>query len=199
MRPRQFQVSTQLHEPFSFRVAQCGLLLALDDRKLIFKVAHRQQRLVPAPFQLACDQAIVGIHRIILAPCMTGLVAGVLKRQLHLLTFLGDFRGSGSNGIQGRFHAQRLEQPQDLRANRLIDAQAAEGDASISTMVQVSALAMITPYFPGRAAVSDVKLTSAMAASEQQGLAALNGASRHHALAGGIVGNQPLIPLKLRP
>ena len=65
MRPREFQISPQLHEPFSFRVAQRGLLLALDRRKLICKVAHRQQRLVPAPFQLACDQAIVGIHRII--------------------------------------------------------------------------------------------------------------------------------------
>jgi integrase len=31
---------------------------------------------------------------------MTGLVAGLLKCQLHLLTFLGHFCGSGGNGIQ---------------------------------------------------------------------------------------------------
>jgi hypothetical protein len=133
---------------------------------------------------------------------MTGLVAGLLKCQLHLLTFLGHFCGSGSNGIQSSFHAQRLEQPQDLRADRLIDPQAAEGDASVSTMVQVSALAMITSSFPGRAAVSDVKLAPAMAAAQkarEEGLAASNGASRHQALAGGIIGNQTLIPLKLCP
>ena len=47
-----------------------------------------------------------------------------------------------------------------------------------------------------------MKLAPAMAAAQQareEGLAASNGASRHHALAGGIIGNQPLIPLKLRP
>jgi hypothetical protein len=41
-----------------------------------------------------------------------------------------------------------------------------------------------------------------MAAAQQareQRLTTSNGASRHHALAGGIIGNQPLIPLKLRP
>src|SRR6202041_455423 len=104
--------------------------------------------------------------------------AGLLKRQLHLSAFFRDFGGPGSNGIQRRFHAQRLEQPQDLCANRLIDAQAAEGDASIATMVQVSALAMITPCIAARAAVSDVKLSPAMAAAQQareEGFAASNG------------------------
>ena len=158
MRPRQLQITAQLHEPLSFRFAQRGLLPGLHRLELIFKVANRQQRLVPAPFQFTCDQAIVGIHRIILAPCVTGLVAGMLKRQLHLSTFLSHFRGPGSNRVQGRFHAQGSEQPQDLRPYRLIDAQAAEGDASISTMVDVSTLAMIAPCFPGRAAIGDVKL-----------------------------------------
>jgi hypothetical protein len=66
----------------------------------------------------------------------------------------------------------------------------------------MGAPAVIATSFPGLAAVGDVKLTAAMAAAQQareEGLAASNGASRHHALAGGIIGNQPLIPLKLRP
>src|ERR1700748_1473455 len=133
---------------------------------------------------------------------MTGLVAGLLKRQLHLSAFFCDFGGLGSNDIQRRFHAKRFEQPQDLRAYCLIDAQAAEGDASVATMVDVSALAVIATGFAVRAPVSDVKLTPAMTAAQQareQRLAASNGASRHHALAGGIIGNQPLIPLKLCP
>ena len=61
---------------------------------------------------------------------------------------------------------------------------------------------MITPSFAARAAISDVELTPAMAAAQQareEGFTASNGASRHHALAGGIIGNQPLIPLKFRP
>jgi hypothetical protein len=41
MRPRQFQVSAQLHEAFLFRITQRGLLLVLDRRELVFKVAHR--------------------------------------------------------------------------------------------------------------------------------------------------------------
>ena len=156
-----------MHEPLSFRVAQVGLLLGLHRLELIFEMAHRHERLVPAPFELAGDQAVVGIHRIVLAPCMTGLVAGLLKRQLHLSAFFRDFGGPGSNGVQRCFHAQGLEQPQDLRADHLIDAQAAEGDASIAAMVDVSTLAMITTRFPGRAAVRDVKLTPAMAAAQQ--------------------------------
>ena len=69
-------------------------------------------------------------------------------------------------------------------------------------MVDVSPLAVIATGVAMRAAVGDVKFTPAMAAAQktrQQGFAASNGASRHHALAGGIIGNQPLIPLKLRP
>ena len=126
MRPCQFQVSAQLHEPVSFRVTQGGLLLGLDCRELVFKVAHRNKGLVPAPFQLACDQPIVGIHGIVLAPSVASLIAGLLHCQLHLTAFLGHFRGSGSNGVQGRFHAQRLEQLQDFRTDRLIDARAAK-------------------------------------------------------------------------
>ena len=147
MRPRQFQVGAQLHKAFSFRLAHNSLLLGLDHLQLIFEVAHRHERLVPAVFEFACDQAIVGIHRLVLAPCMTGLVAGLLKRQLHLSAFFCDFGGLGSNDIQRRFHAKRFEQPQDLRAYCLIDAQAAEGDASVATMVDVSALAVIATGF----------------------------------------------------
>jgi hypothetical protein len=126
----------------------------------------------------------------------------MLKRQLHLSTFLGRFRGPGGNGVQGCFHAQGLEQPQDLRADRLIDAQAPKRDASIATMIDVSTLAVIATGFPGRAAISDVKLTPTMATAQQpreEGLTASHCASRHHTLAGGIIGNQPLIPLKFYP
>jgi len=69
-------------------------------------------------------------------------------------------------------------------------------------MVQVSALAMITTGFPGRAAVSDVKLTPAVAAAQkarEQRLASSHGASRHQALTVGIIGNQALVPLEFRP
>src|SRR5271166_3491161 len=133
---------------------------------------------------------------------MTRLIAGLLQRQLHLTAFLRHLCSPGGNGVQGRFYAQGLEQPQDLRTHRLIDAQAAKGDASISTVVQVSTLAVIATCFPGRPAVSDVKLTSAVAAAQEareQRLAASNGASRHQALAVGIIGNQALVPLELRP
>ena len=100
---------------------------------------------------------------------MISLVAGLLKRQLHLSAFFRDFGGPGGNGIQRRFHAQRLEKPQDLRAYGLIDAQAAEGDASIATMVDVSTSALIAAGFAVRAAVGDVKLTTAMAAAQKTG------------------------------
>ena len=122
VRPRQLQVGTQLQEPISFRVAQRGLLLALDRLELVFKVAHRDKRLVPTPFQLACDQAIVGIHRIVLAPGMAGLIAGLLQRELDMTTLFCLFGGLGGNRVQGGLYAQGLEQPQDLCTHRLVNA-----------------------------------------------------------------------------
>jgi hypothetical protein len=45
----------------------------------------------------------------------------LIEREGRMVELLGHFRSPGSNGVQGRFHAQRLEQPQDLCAYRLVD------------------------------------------------------------------------------
>ena len=48
---------------------------------------------------------------------------------------------AGLDRFESGLNAERLQEPHDLNANRLINAQAAKGDTAISAMVQEAALA----------------------------------------------------------
>ena len=64
-------------------------------------------------------------------------------------------------------------------------------------LAAAAAPAQESPQLPTAGPPSAVRAEAQQA--REEGFAASNGAARHHALAGGIIGNQPLIPLKLRP
>ncbi len=80
---------------------------------------------------------------------MGGLVARLLQRQINLSALVRRLDRSSRNGVQGGIEAKRLEQPQDLGADSLVHAQAAEGDTAITPMVHESALTMIAACFTG--------------------------------------------------
>ena len=63
------------------------------------------------------------------------LVTRLLERELNMTTLLGGLRLAGLDRFESSLDAERLQEPQDLRANCLIDPQAAKGDATIPAMV----------------------------------------------------------------
>ena len=76
--PRSSQVLTECHPPRAVGLGQRGHAVGVKPIDLEFKLAHRDQALVPSPLQLTGDQAVLGIGRVILALRSDGLVAGLL-------------------------------------------------------------------------------------------------------------------------
>ena len=73
---------------------------------------------------------------------------------------------------------------------------------AIAAVVEMAAPAVIAARAAVLAAVGDVQLAAAVAAAQQAGqqrLAPPDRAAAHEALAVGVVGDQPLVPLELRP
>ena len=176
--------------------------MPLDRFELIFELTHGDQLLVPSPFEFARDQAIIRIDGVILPAGKRRLVTRLLERKLYLAALLGGLRLAGLDRFESGLNAERLQEPHDLSANRLINAQAAEGDAAISAVVQEAALAVIPACFAVRAPIGDMQLPTAMSAAQetgQQRLAAADRSTRHETFAVGVVGDQALIPLELRP
>ena len=69
-------------------------------------------------------------------------------------------------------------------------------------MVDLATAAMITPNSAVRATVGNVKFATAVTATKEpckKGLAAADRATTHEALPIGVIGDQALIPLELRP
>ena len=173
-------------------------MAGLDFLDLIFQRSDDQQSLVPATLQFAGDETVVGIDGVILAPGESCFVARLLERQVDLpplLRLLLEFR---RDRIQGSLHAERLEQPDDLAADRLVHPKTAERDAAFDAMVHEGALAVVAASFARCAAISDMQLASAVAAPQQTGqqdLAAAHRAADQHALTIGVIRKLALVPL----
>ena len=119
------------------------------------------------------------------------LVAGLLDRQLDLTPLLGILGAPRFHGADRRLDAERLQPLDHLGADGAIDPHAAERDAAIAAMVDLAAPAMIAARAAVLAAIGDMQLAAAMAASQQAGeqrLAAPDRAAAHEAFAVGIVG-----------
>ncbi len=104
--------------------------------------------------------------------------------------------------LQRRLDAERLQQTDDFGSDGLVDPQTAEGDAAISSVVHEAPLAMIAADIACRAAVGDMQLAAAMTAAQkpaQKRLAPPDGAARQKTFGIGVIGDQALIPLELRP
>jgi hypothetical protein len=78
---------------------------------------------VPAPCEVACHQAVVRSHAVILALRPLGLVARFLYGQRQRLTGEVGFRGQTLEGLHGRRDASGLDGVQDGGFDRPIDAE----------------------------------------------------------------------------
>src|SRR5262249_39405680 len=84
MRPGALKIATELDQLLPLPLTERRWLSRHDGGDLVFDLMQILKRLVPAALQLAGDQTISGIDGIVLAPCVGGLVARLLERQLEL-------------------------------------------------------------------------------------------------------------------
>jgi hypothetical protein len=76
---------------------------------LVFDSANCEQAVIPALLQLGSDQAIIGVDGVILSACPSGLVAGLLDRQVDLTLFLRIIGEPCFHGADRRLDPERLE------------------------------------------------------------------------------------------
>jgi hypothetical protein len=128
--------------------------------------------------------------------------ACLLKRQFDLSLLRTGIERARGDRVQRGFHTERLQQPNDLASDGLIDPQRAKRDARVRPVIDHGAATMVTAGVAVGAAVGDMQLAPAMAAAQEPGeneLTFAQGATRIHAHTSGVVGDQVLVPLELRP
>src|SRR5262249_55252726 len=152
--------------------------------------------------EFASNKTIVRIDRIILSPRPGGLEPCLFKRELKLALLLAGLVLAVCDRTDRRFNAQRLQQSYDPDPHSLVDAQSPKRDPGGGCGVAPGRVAMIAADVALRAVVADKQPASAMAAAQQAGqqrLPLAHRAAHHHALAVGIVSDQPLVPFIVRP
>src|SRR5271166_1703572 len=202
VRPSDLEISAKAHETFALPLVEDRLRLLIEGFQLIFEPTDLDELFIPSTFKFARDKTVVRIHRIILPPCARRLKALLLQRQFDLPALFHGLRPSLFDCRKRRLDAEWLHKPDDLGSHSRVHAQAAEGDAAVSSMIDEASLAMIAADIPGRAAIGDMQLAAAMTAAQetrQKSLAAADRAARHETFAVGVVGDQQLIPLELGP
>src|SRR5215813_6122493 len=106
---------------------------------------HDLQRLIPAALELVSHKTIVGINSIILPSGICRREPRLLQRQLELPSCGGYLARLSRQRLDRGIDAERLQYPQHFRADGIIGAQAAEGDAPRGAVIHESALAVIAP------------------------------------------------------
>src|SRR5260370_40027837 len=137
-----------------------------------------------------------GSDSIVLPARMRGSEARPLQRQLQLPLGGRRLAGLSIERLDRRFNAERLQNPQHLRADGVIDAHAAERDAALGAVVDESTLAKIATCL---AAIGHIHFATAVATTQKAGKQQLptphSPSADVASLAGRILGNHPLVPL----
>ena len=189
---------------------QSPALLGAQDRRLppaqLFQLrlqrAYGREGCLPTPLEFAGHEAVVGIDRVVSPTCPGRLIARLLECQLDLAPLLAGPLLAFGDRVHRRLDSERLQQAHDLRAHRRVDPQRAERDAGRGAGVVADRVAVVAADVALGAVVADEQPAPAMAAAHEPGeqrLAPAHRAARHHPLAVGVVGDQPLVPLVLRP
>src|SRR5271166_7145425 len=131
---------------------------------------------------------------------MRGFVARLLQRQLQLALGCGRRARLRLDRFERSLDAERLQDAQDLVADRRIDAQAADRNAARGAVVRTRTVAIVPAQLP---AIVHMELAAAVATpqqSRQQQLAFTGGSARERAAhASRIVGDHLEVALELVP
>src|SRR5215471_13397739 len=112
--------------------------------------------------KLGRDNSILWVHSMILSLGSVTLVARLLEGQLNLSAHVVYFAFARLDGAKCRFHAQRLDLPQHLRAHALVDPQCTERDAQLMQMRLAVAIISAAAF-----AIADVQFASTVIAAEK--------------------------------
>ena len=129
--------------------------------------------------------AVLRLDRVVLPSRPLGLVPGLAELQLDRVADGGARLDASVGDPPGRLNRSRREDPQDLPADSLVDAESPEGDTPVGAMIEGRSLAGIPRDVTPNAGVADMQAASAVPTPEkprQQARTASDRASRHQAL-----------------
>ncbi len=121
MMPHRIEIVAHAQQALAFLGAQGGRLLPDQRLQVLLQRAYGHESGVPAPFELSCNETVVGIDGVVLPPRPACLVSRVFERKLDLALLLAGLVLAVRDGPYRRFDAEGLQQPQDLGAYRLVD------------------------------------------------------------------------------
>jgi hypothetical protein len=104
--------------------------LTLQSGELVFNLRLEFQRVISATFELGGNQAVGGIHRIVLPPRMGYLIARPLETQLLVMDPLISRALQTLGRLQRRLNRKRLEAFEYLLRDKTIGSHSTEADAT---------------------------------------------------------------------
>jgi len=105
--PNLWQVISECEQHCSIIFTKRPGLLMVQILHLLLESCHRCEAFIPSPFELAGDQTIVGINRIVLPACMHRFVACLFQCKLALSQPLYASLLTVGDQLKRRFHCQR--------------------------------------------------------------------------------------------
>src|SRR5437016_6665701 len=159
MRPDALQISTECDQLLALRPAERWRTTRNLGGELSFDLCDRLQGLVPAALQLASDQPVYRVDGVVLSARVRGFVTRLLQRQLQLALSRGRRARLRLDRSERCLDAERLQDAQDLGADRRIDAQAADRNAARGAMVRTRTVAIVAAEL----AVVHMELAAAVA------------------------------------
>src|SRR5947209_11626806 len=138
------------------------------------------------------------LHDIILAPGSFRLVPRLPELQVHGPALGIHLVSRGGACGQGRFDGAGTEDPKDLALDRLVDAEAAKGEAPVGSVIEGCAPAAVPRDVPLGPRVGDMQAPATLPAPEQpreQTGSPSHRAAHHQALHLRIVRHERAIPL----
>src|SRR6266446_2126720 len=202
MVPQARQICSQGQEFCALSLGYGRRLLVARNAELIFKTRDFPEPFVPPPFEIAGNQTVFRINRIILPVGASRFVARLLQRQLDLLQ---SFRAGALtilDRLQRGIKAERRNQRQYLGRNCGIDAYVTKCDTLRPPPVIDGGVVAKIPRYTPRPVMQHLELASAMSTAQQsnQQSAAIPDRSRHHlTLHIGIPVDGPLVVLIVLP
>src|SRR3954466_15543827 len=200
--PGPLEISAECEQAIPVRGAQRRRGACRQRVPFVFQGADNEETLVPASLKFRRDEAVIGIHAIVLPPRTGGFIVRLLEGEFDLAPLLRLRDAARLEGADRGLYAERLETLDHFGADSAINPQAAERDAPVPAMVEVAATAVIAPGAALRAAVGDMELAAAVAAAQEAGeqrFAAPHRSSAHEASLLSVVADQTLVPLELGP
>ena len=125
------------------------------------------QRFIPSSLKLSSNQAVVRIHRVVLAAGASHFEARLLECKFLLGDALIIVVPTPVDRGECRIDAQWFKPPQDLLLDEPISLEPAEGDAAVRTMIDHRTLTGVAQAVALRAAVGDVELAPTVPTSQQ--------------------------------